>query len=145
MFISCNKSPSANQYWSFLTKTLAVSRLENASIPATPIKVSYQKFPTTEIVPGILNDDDYLFSSYINGGSHLTTFVCHFCYDDYSFKSADSIRFHIQTEHGLEMHHRLKIKPPYEPEFEELNMWRKPISGGFPPQSYQRRFLLSVL
>ena len=102
-------------------KILAFSRLETISIPHSPKKLSYRRFPTTEIVPGIKNDDEYLFSSYINGGSHLTTFVCHFCYDEYSFKSADTIRYHIQTEHGIEMYQRLKSKPPYEPEFEDLN------------------------
>ena len=102
-------------------KTLSVSRLQPISLQALPRKLSYRKFPSTEIVPGMQNDDDYLFSSYINGGSLCTTFVCSFCYDDYSFKSADSIRLHVFDEHRLDMYQRLKSKPPFEPEFEELN------------------------
>ena len=86
-------------------KTLSVSRLHQISIPACGARnLSYQKFPTTEVIPGIQNDDAYLFSSYIYGGTHHTTFVCSFCYNDYSFKSADSIRFHVQNEHRLECH-----------------------------------------
>ena len=118
--LSIKVLPQSN-FYPLQPKTLAISRLQQISIPACPRNLSYRKFPTTEIVPGIQNDDDYLFSSYINGGSHCTTFVCSFCYDDYSFKSADSIRFHIQNEHRHEMYHRLKSKPPFEPEFEDLN------------------------
>ena len=55
-------------------KTLAVSRQLNISIPPPLSRnLSYPKFTTTEIVPGIQNDDEYLFSSYINGGPHCTT------------------------------------------------------------------------
>ena len=104
-------------------KTIVVCKLQQISIPACPrpSNLSYQKFPTKEVVPGIRNDDEFLFSSYINGGSSCTTFVCSFCYDDYSYKSADAIRFHVQTEHRQEMIQRLKSKPPYEPEFEDWN------------------------
>jgi hypothetical protein len=52
-------------------KTLADSRQLNISIPPSSRNLSYQKFPTTKIVPGIQNDDEYLFSSYINVGSQL--------------------------------------------------------------------------
>ena len=102
-------------------KTLSVSKMQQMSIQADSRKLSYRKFPTTEIVPGIQNDDAYLFSSYTDGVSHSTTFVCSFCYDDYSFKSADSISLHVVNEHRLEMYQRLRSKPPFEPEFKELN------------------------
>jgi hypothetical protein len=76
-------------------KTFVVCKLQQISITACPrpSNLSYQKFPTKEVVPGIRNYDGFLFSSYINGGSSCTTFVCSFCYVDYSHKSADAIRF----------------------------------------------------
>ena len=40
--------------------------------------------------------------------SFLTTiFVCQFCFDNYTFKSADALRTHIQTVHGQEMRQKL--------------------------------------
>ena len=68
--LSIKVLPQSN-FYPLQPKTLAISRLQQISIPACPRNLSYRKFPTTEIVPGIQNDDDYLFSSYINGGSHF--------------------------------------------------------------------------
>ena len=83
--------------------------------------ISYRKFQPIEIVPGARNDDIFLFSSYIDGGTFTTTFVCHFCYDDYTFKSADSLRTHIQTAHRKEMHQKLKFKQDFQPVFETMS------------------------
>ena len=59
-------------------KTLSVSRRQQISVQSLPRYLTYRKFPTTEIVPGIQNDGADLFSTYINGGSHCTIFVCWF-------------------------------------------------------------------
>ena len=70
--------------------------------------LSYQKFQPVEVVPGSRNNDNILFSLYIDGGTFSTIFVCHFCYDDHSFKSANFLRTHVETIHRNEMHHKLK-------------------------------------
>jgi hypothetical protein len=74
------------------SKILSVTRQPTASILPKPKKLSFQKFFTTEIVPGSKWEDAILLSSYINGGTLTTTFVCHICHNDYTFKSADAIQ-----------------------------------------------------
>ena len=82
--------------------------------------LSYRKFQSVEVVPGSRNNDNILFSSYIDGGTFSTIFVCHFCYDDHSFRSADSLRSHVETIHRSEMNHKLKINPITLPTFETM-------------------------
>ena len=99
-------------------KLLSSHTFPHISILPKPKNLSFQRFPTTEIVPGSRWEDDILFSSYINGGSYTTTFVCH---DDYSYHSADTIRSHIQTSHKQDMYYRLKHNLNFQPKFEDLN------------------------
>jgi hypothetical protein len=103
------------------SKLLSSQTLPSILIVPKSQVLSFRKFPTTEIVPGSRWEDDILFSSYINGGSHTTTFVCHICYDDFSYKSADSIRDHILSSHGQEIYHRFKNNLNSQPKYEELN------------------------
>ena len=102
-------------------KLLSSHTLPHISILPKPKNLSFRRFPTTEIVPGSRWEDDILFSSYINGVSHTTTFVCHICHDDYSFHSADTIRSHIQNSHKQDMYYRLKHNLNFQPKFEDLN------------------------
>ena len=61
-------------------KKLSVSKQSTISILSQPRKLTLRKFFTTEIVLGARWEDDILFSSYIVGGTHTTTFVCNICY-----------------------------------------------------------------
>ena len=107
-----------------LTLSLSIQNISQIDIPPSlrprSTNMSYRKFQQIEIVPGTRNDDIFLFSSYIDGRTFKTIFVCHFCYDDYTFRSADSLRTHIQTVHRKEMHQKLKIKPDLQPIFETI-------------------------
>jgi hypothetical protein len=98
-----------------------VSPTKQPLLPKSRKNISFRKFQPVEIVPGARNDDSLLFSSYIDGGTFTTTFVCHFCYDDYTFKAANTLRTHIETVHRKEMHHKLKFKPIFEPIFETMS------------------------
>ena len=102
-------------------RQLSVIRQSTITIPPKPRNLSFRKFFPTEIVPGSRWEDDILFSSYINGGTHTTTFVCHICYDDFTYKSADAIRSHIQSFHPQDMYYRLKNHLNFHPKFEDLN------------------------
>jgi hypothetical protein len=81
------------------SKLLSSQTLPSISILPKPQVLSFQKFPTTEIVPGSRWEDDIWFYSYINGGSQTTT-----------------LRSHRQ-----EMYHRLKNNLNSQPKHEELN------------------------
>ena len=82
--------------------------------------ISFRKFQPLEFVPGARNEDEPLFSSYIDGGLFSTTFVCHFCYDDYSFKSANAIRNHVHAAHRIKALQKLKTNPMNFPRFETM-------------------------
>ena len=101
-------------------KLLSSQKLQPISILPKPKKLSVRKFFPIETVPGSRWEDDVWFSSYINGGSHTTTFVCHICNDDFTFKSADTIRNHIQSAHRQEMYYRLKNDLNSQPKLEEF-------------------------
>ena len=89
-------------------KVLSMHRLPSSSILPTKKSLSYRTFQPIDILPVSKNDDDLWFSSYLDGSSHTTTFICNFCYDDFSFKSATSMRNHISTVHRSEILSRLK-------------------------------------
>ena len=103
-------------------KLLSSHTLPQISILPKSTNLSFRRFPTTEIVPGSRWEDDILFSSNINGGSHATTFSFHICYDDYSYHSADTIQSHIQTSHKQDMNYRLKHNLNFQPKFEDLTL-----------------------
>ena len=99
---------------------LSITRQPRISIASRP-RISFCKLKSTEIVPGSQTNDELLFSSYIDGATFSTTFICHVCYDDYNFQSAVSMRAHIQDAHRTEMYHKLKKEPPFKSRFEDLN------------------------
>ena len=103
-------------------KNLSLAFVSSTSIPPPkPIHISCRKFQSTEIVPGAKNEDRLFFSSYINGATFSTTFVCHICYDDFSFKSANAMRRHIQSVHYHEM--SIKMKTPFSAIIEEFDWY----------------------
>ena len=99
---------------------LSVCQLNPISINTRPTKLSFRRFQSTEIVPGVQNDDHLFSSTYIDGSSLTTTFICHFCNDDYSFNSSWALRTHARTDHTLELYQTLKHKPPFQPSFEQM-------------------------
>ena len=62
-----------------------------------------------------------LFSTYIDGFSHRTTFVCSFCYDDFNYKSCSAIRNHIREAHPSEMATKLKTYSIPLPRYEVMS------------------------
>ena len=102
-------------------RQLSDIRQTTITIPLKHRNLSFQKFFPTEIVPGSRWEDDSLFSSYINGGTHTSTFVFHICYGDFTYKSADAIRSHIHIVHPQDMNYRLKNHLNFHPKYEDLN------------------------
>ena len=102
-------------------RNLVIRRQPQISIPPKPNKISYRKFLSTEIVPGAHNNDRIFFSSYIDGATFVTTFVCHLCYDDHSYHSAYEMRVHLHQDHHQQLEPRLKNHPVTFPVFEDLN------------------------
>ena len=92
----------------FPPKNLSNCVQTSISIESKPKRISYRTFQPIEVIPDSRCDDDLLFSTYIDGSSHTTTFICNFCYDDFSYKSSSSMRSHIQTAHRTEMYNQLK-------------------------------------
>ena len=103
------------------SKSLTIFKHPRISILPKTRRLSHCKLRSTEIVPGAENDDSLFSSSYIDGGTFTTTFICHVCYDDFSLKSAAEVRTHVRGVHKAEMYSKLKNKPPFQPLLEDLN------------------------
>ena len=111
-------------------KILSYSNPCIISIAPISRNLSNCKIMPSEIVPGIVNEDEDLFFSYINGGTFETTFVCNFCYND-NFNSTQSIRRHIRNAHRTQMEQNLQFQQqqPYQPTFRNLIQPIIPISS----------------
>ena len=103
------------------TKSLSVCNLPGTSIPAKKSCLSVRKFQSIEVIPESQALDDLLFSTYIDGFSHRTTFVCSFWYDDFSYKSCSAIRNHISEAHRAEMTTKLKTYSISLPRYEVMS------------------------
>ena len=89
-------------------KILTTRRQTEISIEGKQKHLSYRTFQPIEVIPESSNDDDLLFTTYINGSSQTTTFICNFCYDDFTYKCSPTMRSHILTAHRTEMDNRLR-------------------------------------
>ena len=89
-------------------KILTTRRQTEISIEGKQKHLSYRTFQPIEVIPESSNDDDLLFTTYINGSSQTTTFICNFCYNDFTYKCSPTMRSHIQTAHRTEMDNRLR-------------------------------------
>ena len=79
-------------------KILSCLVLLRVSITSQKKRISFCKILPSEIVPGISNEDEDLFFTYIDGSTFQTTLVCNFCYND-SFTSTQSNRRHVRNTH----------------------------------------------
>ena len=102
-------------------KILEVKRNPRISIFPKQKNISFRKFLPFEIVPGALDTDRLFFSSYIDGGTFVTTFVCHICYDDHSYHSAREMRAHLHQDHHHQLGQALGLKRVVFPEMYDLN------------------------
>ena len=102
-------------------KMLEVKRNARISIFPKPKNISFRKFLPFEIVPGAQDTDRLFFSSYIDGCTFATTFVCHICYDDYSYRSAKEMRAHLHQDHHHQLGQALGNKRVVFPEMYDLN------------------------
>ena len=101
-------------------KFLSFSNPTNVSVSPTSRNLAFCKQLPKEIVPGITNDDEDLFFTYINGGTFQTSFVCWFCYSD-NFNSTQSIRRHVRNAHRPQIEQICQTQLPYQPKFQDLN------------------------
>ena len=100
-------------------KILEVKRNPRISIFPKQKNIFLRKFLPYEIVPRTLDTERLFFLSYIDGGTLLTTFVCHICYDDHSYQSARETRAHLHQNHQLGQ--ALGTKKVVFPEMYDLN------------------------
>ena len=103
------------------SKILEVKRNPRISIFPKPKNISFRKFLPFEVVPGAQDADRLFFSSYIDGGTFVTTFVCHICYDDYSYHSAREMQAHLHHDHHHQLGQALGNKRVVFPEMYDLN------------------------
>ena len=75
------------------------------------------QFPS-EIVPGLINEDELTISTYIDGFRHETVFICKLCNSDH-FRSTPSIKKHQREVHKIIV--RPTLNYPFEPTFECLS------------------------
>ena len=69
------------------------------------------QFPS-EIVPGLINEDEQTISTYIDGFRHETVFICKLCNSDH-FRSTPSIKKHQREVHKIIV--RPILNYPFEP------------------------------
>ena len=103
-------------------KMLSCFTQKRVSISPRKKNISRCKKLPYEVVPGISNDDEDLFFTYINGSTFKTTFVCNFCYND-TFESTQSLRRHVWSAHRSESEQTLyfHMQGPYQTSFQDLN------------------------
>ena len=107
-----NDFPPKNKIISFLTPTLV-------SCSPIPRQLSIGSQLPFEIVPGLFDEDQETISTYIEGTTRQTTFVCNICYSDH-FRSTQSIK-----KHRLEVHKiftQPNVNNPFEARFELLSI-----------------------
>ena len=75
------------------------------------------QFPS-EVVPGLINEDEQTISTYIDGFRHETVFICKLCNSDH-FRSTPSIKKHQREVHKIIV--RPILNYPFEPTFECLS------------------------
>ena len=96
-------------------KILTLSVPSSVSIPAVPTRLSRcSQFPI-EAVPGVFNEDEGTLTTYIDGITRRTIFICNFCYCD-SFISIQSIKNHLREVHKISMQPNPNY--PFETKFE---------------------------
>ena len=91
-----------------LSKEILVPSIKMLSLSApTCLSISPAKrnlsicsqFPS-EVVPGLINEDEQTISTYIDGFRHETVFICKLCNSDH-FRSTPSIKKHQREVHKI--------------------------------------------
>ena len=100
------------------SKNLSSSIQSSVSINQNPKILSKCKLSTSEIVPGLLNEDEDTFSTYIDGYTLETTYICNFCYNDL-LRSTQAIKKHLLEIH--KMCTRPRANYHFEPRFQCLS------------------------
>ena len=111
---------------------LAIENLPQIDVPPLPKVLSYSS-PTfvaispmkrnlsrcnqlsSESVPGLLNEDEQTISTYIDGFSHQTIFICKVCNTDH-YRSTLEIKKHQREVHRIVFSPRMNY--PFESRFE---------------------------
>ena len=96
-------------------KLLSLSTPTLVSIQPQPRKLSGCNQLPTEMVPGVINEDEIAFNTYIDGFTQKTIFICNFCYCD-TLRSTQSMRQHLQEVHKICI--RPRPNYPFEPRCE---------------------------
>ena len=98
-----------------LPKILSCSSTTLVTIPATQRNLSQCNQLASESVPGLFNEHENTISTYIDGFTHKTIFICKVCNTDH-YRSTAEIKKHLQEVH------RIYIQPsmnyPFESRFE---------------------------
>ena len=95
------------------SKVLPLTYATIVSIPPMKRNLSRcSQFPS-EIVPGLMNEDELTISTYIDGFKHVTIFICKLCNTDHC-RSTQEINKHIREVH------KIVVRPNPKYEFEQI-------------------------
>ena len=110
-----------------LTKILSCSSTTRVAIPAIRRNLSRCNQLASESVPGLLNEHELTITTYIDGFTHKTIFICKVCNTDH-YRSTAEIKRHLKDVHL----HSIKY---------ELSLWVKICMYLITVQQAQVRFL----
>ena len=95
------------------SKVLSMTYPTIVSIPPMKRNLSpWSQFPS-EIVPGLMSEDELTISTYIDGFKHETIFICKLCNTDHC-RSTQEINKHIREVH------KIVVRPNPNYEFEPI-------------------------
>ena len=97
------------------SKILSTSNTTLVSIPTVPRKLSRCNQLASECVPGLYNEDEDFISTYIDGYTHQTIFICKVCNTDH-YRSTQEIKKHMREVHRICTIPSMNY--PFEPRFE---------------------------
>ena len=97
------------------SKILTFSPKTLVSIPTVPRKLSWCNQLASEYVPGLFNEDEETISSYIDGYTHQTIFICKVCNTDH-YQSTQEIKKHLREVHRIWTLPNMNY--PFETQFE---------------------------
>ena len=100
-----------------ITTVLTFSAPNLLSISPVRRILSRRNQLATECVPGLINEDEQTISTYIDGFTHETIFICKLCNTDH-YRSTPEIKKHIREVHKIVV--RPIMNYNFEPTFECL-------------------------
>ena len=98
-------------------KPLSFSTPTFISIPPIQRSLSRCNQLAVDAVPGLINEDENTISTYIDGFTHKTIFICKLCYCDH-FQSTEETKMHIRQVHKIIT--RSTMNYYFEPRFEDV-------------------------